>query len=99
MRLKDKVAIVTGGGVGIGKAYAHGLAKEGAKVLVADIQDNEAKKVAGEIKQAGGEATPVYVDVTSAEKTEAMAQSALKTYGRIDILVNNAGLYSALKKK
>ena len=46
MRLKDKVAIVTGGGVGIGKAYAHGLAKEGAKVVVADIQDGEAKKVA-----------------------------------------------------
>ena len=49
MRLKDKVAIVTGGGVGIGKAYAHGLAKEGAKVIVADIQDNEAKKIAAEI--------------------------------------------------
>lgn len=46
MRLKDRVAIVTGGGVGIGKAYAHGLAKEGAKVIVADIQDSEAKKVA-----------------------------------------------------
>ena len=46
MRLKDKVAIVTGGGVGIGKAYAHGLAKEGAKVIVADIQDDEARKIA-----------------------------------------------------
>ncbi len=44
MRLKDKVAIVTGGGVGIGKAYAQGLAKEGAKVIVADIQDNEAQE-------------------------------------------------------
>ena len=52
MRLKDKVAIVTGGGVGIGKAYAHGLAKEGAKVVVADIQEAEAKKVAADIKQA-----------------------------------------------
>ena len=99
MRLENKVAIVTGGGVGIGKAYAHGLAKEGAKVIVADIQDNEAKKVADEIKAAGGEATAVYVDVTSAEKTQSMAQEAIKRYGRIDILVNNAGLYSALKKK
>jgi 3-oxoacyl-[acyl-carrier protein] reductase len=99
MRLKDKVAIVTGGGVGIGRAYAHGLAKEGAKVVVADIQDAEAKKVAADIKQSGGEAIALYVDVTSMEKTEAMAQAALKTYGRIDILVNNAGLYSALKKK
>ena len=99
MRLKDKVAIVTGGGVGIGKAYAHGLAQEGAKVVVADIQDTEAKKVAADIKQAGGEAMAVYVDVTSKEKTEAMAQAAIKAYSRVDILVNNAGLYSALKKK
>jgi 3-oxoacyl-[acyl-carrier protein] reductase len=99
MRLKDKVAIVTGGGVGIGKAYAHGLAKEGAKVVVADIQDVEAKKVAADIKQSGGEAMAVAVDVTSFAKTQVMAQAALEAYGRIDILVNNAGLYSALKKK
>jgi len=99
MRLKDKVAVVTGGGVGIGKAYAHGLAKEGAKVIVADIQDGEARKVAAEITEAGGQATPIYVDVTSLDKTQAMAQATLNAYGRIDILVNNAGLYSALKKK
>jgi 3-oxoacyl-[acyl-carrier protein] reductase len=99
MRLKDKVAIVTGGGVGIGKAYAHELAKEGAKIVVADIQELEAKKVAADIKQAGGEAIAVPVDVTSVEKTQSMADAALKQYGRIDILVNNAGLYSALKKK
>ena len=99
MRLKDKVAIVTGGGVGIGKAYAHGLAKEGAKVVVADIQAGEAKKVTEEIKSGGGEALAVAVDVTSMEKTQAMAQATIKAYGRIDTLVNNAGLYSALKKK
>ena len=62
MRLKDKVAIVTGGGVGIGKAYAHGLAQEGAKVVVADIQEAEAKKVAADIKTAGGEAMAVAVE-------------------------------------
>ncbi len=99
MRLKDRVAIVTGGGVGIGKAYAHGLAKEGAKVIVADIQDGEAKKVADEITADGGEAKAVYVDVTSVENTRVMAQETMKAYGRIDILVNNAGLYSAIKKK
>ena len=99
MRLKDKVAIVTGGGVGIGKAYSHGLAKEGAKVVVADIQEAEAEKVAADIKQSGGEAMAVPVDVTSFDKAQAMAQAALTAYGRIDILVNNAGLYSALKKK
>ena len=99
MRLTGKVAIVTGGGVGIGKAYAHGLAKEGARVVVADIQEGEARKVAGDIQGAGGEAKAVYADVTSMEKTQAMAQEAINAYGRIDILVNNAGLYSALKKK
>jgi 3-oxoacyl-[acyl-carrier protein] reductase len=99
MRLKDKVAIVTGGGVGIGRAYAQGLAKEGAKVVVADIQEAEARRVASEINGAGGEAMAVAVDVTSPEKTQAMADAALKQYGRIDVLVNNAGLYSALKKK
>jgi 3-oxoacyl-[acyl-carrier protein] reductase len=99
MRLKDKVAIVTGGGVGIGKAYAQGLAKEGAKVVVADIQDVEAKKVAADIQQSGGDAIAISVDVTSPEKTRSMAEAALKRYGRIDALVNNAGLYSALKKK
>jgi len=99
MRLQNKVAIVTGGGVGIGKAYAQGLAQEGAKVVVADIQEAEAQKVAADIKKAGGEAIAVPVDVTSVEKTQAMAQAALQAYGRIDILVNNAGLYSALKKK
>jgi 3-oxoacyl-[acyl-carrier protein] reductase len=99
MRLKDKVVIVTGGGVGIGKAYAQGLAKEGAKVVVADIQEAEAKKVAADVQQSGGEAIAVSVDVTSPEKTQSMAEAALKRYGRIDALVNNAGLYSALKKK
>lgn len=99
MRLKDKVIIVTGGGVGIGRAYATGLAKEGAKVVVADIQEEEAQKVAGDIQRAGGEALAVPVDVTSVEKTRAMADAALQKYGRIDVLVNNAALYSAIKKK
>jgi 3-oxoacyl-[acyl-carrier protein] reductase len=99
MRLKEKVAIVTGGGVGIGKAYADGLAKEGAKVVVADIQEAEAKKVAADIRQTGGDALAVHVDVTNPEMTQAMADFTLKQYGRIDVLVNNAGLYSALKKK
>jgi 3-oxoacyl-[acyl-carrier protein] reductase len=99
MRLKDKVAIVTGGGVGIGRAYAKALATEGAKVVVADIQEGEARKVCAEIQRDGGKALAVAVDVGSAEKTRAMAQSALDEYGRIDILVNNAGLYSSIKKK
>jgi 3-oxoacyl-[acyl-carrier protein] reductase len=99
MRLKDKVAIVTGGGIGIGRAYCLALAREGAKVVAADIQEGEAKRVAEEIKKSGGEAMAVPVDVTSPEKTRAMADAALKRYRRIDILVNNAALYSAIKKK
>ncbi|MGH7774212.1 MAG: SDR family NAD(P)-dependent oxidoreductase [Candidatus Binatia bacterium] len=99
MRLKDKVIIVTGGGVGLGRAYSMALAKEGAKVVVADILDDEAEKVEGEIKRAGGEAFAVSVDVTSGEKTRAMAETALQKYRRIDVLVNNAGIYTALKKK
>jgi len=98
MRLKNKVAIVTGGGVGIGRAYCLGLAKEGASVVVADIQEAEAKRVEEEIRREGGEAFAVAVDVTSAEKTRAMAEAALRKYGRIDILVNNAALCSAIKK-
>ena len=99
MRLKDKVIIVTGGGVGIGRAYAMGLAQEGARVVVADIQDKEAEKVAAEIRRLDGEAFAVPVDVTSLEKSRAMADAAVQKYGRIDVLVNNAALYSAIKKK
>jgi len=99
MRLEDKVIIVTGGGVGIGRAYSLALAKEGAKVVVADIQNKEAEKVAAEIKRLDGEALAVPVDVTSSEKTKEMARAALQRYDRIDVLVNNAALYSAIKKK
>ena len=99
MLLNQKVAIVTGGGVGIGRAYSLALAKEGAKIVVADIQESEARKVAGEIQREGGEAIAVPVDVTSVEKTRAMANAAIQKYGRVDVLVNNAGLYTAIKKK
>ena len=100
MRLKDKVIIVTGGAMGIGRAYCLGLAKEGAKVAVADIQEEEAKKVATEIsREGGGDAIAVAVDVTSEEKTRSMAQTTLQKYGRIDVLVNNAGLYTTIKKR
>jgi len=85
--------------MGIGRAYCVALAKEGAKVVVADIQDAEAKKVAAEIQREGGTATNVAVDVTSPEKTRAMAETTLQHYGRIDVLVNNAGLYTTIKKR
>jgi len=85
--------------MGIGRVYCLGLAKEGAKVVVGDIQAEAAKAVAAEIARAGGEALAIAVDVTAPEQTRAMAQSALDRYGRIDVLVNNAGLYTSIKKK
>src|SRR5882672_6973876 len=94
MRLKDKVAIVTGGGIGLGRAYCKALAGEGAKVVVADIQEDAAKAVA---KEVGGLA--VRVDVTSPGETQSMAARAIDAYGAIDILVNNAGMYSSIQKR
>src|SRR5258708_4034570 len=78
MRLKDKVAIVTGGGIGLGRAYCKALADEGARVVVADIQDDAAQAVAKEVKGLA-----VRVDVTSPEQTQAMAAKALDTYGDV----------------
>jgi 3-oxoacyl-[acyl-carrier protein] reductase len=94
MRLKDKVAIVTGGGIGLGRAYCKALAGEGAKIVVADIQEGPAKEVAREV-----DGIAVRVDVTSPGETENMARKAVEAFGRIDILVNNAGLYSSIQKK
>ena len=94
MRLKDKVAIVTGGGIGLGRAYCKALAAEGAKVVVADIQDAAAQTVADEVQGVA-----VRVDVTSADETQAMAARALEAYGAIDVLVNNAGMYSSIAKR
>ena len=94
MRLKDKVAIVTGGGIGLGRAYCKALAAEGAKVVVADIQDDAAQAVAREVK-----GTAVRADVTSPDQTHAMAAHAIQAHGTIDILVNNAGMYSSIHKR
>jgi NAD(P)-dependent dehydrogenase (short-subunit alcohol dehydrogenase family) len=94
MRLKDKVAIVTGGGIGLGRAYCKALAAEGAKIVVADIQPDAAGTVADEV-----DGIAVKVDVISEKETQAMAARALEAYGAIDILVNNAGMYSSIQKR
>lgn len=91
MRLAGKVAIITGAGRGIGREAAVLFAREGAKVVLADV-DPQGEKVVGEIKDLGGEAIFVRSDITNRESCVAMAAAAVSSFGRIDILVNNAGI-------
>jgi 3-oxoacyl-[acyl-carrier protein] reductase len=91
MKLKDKVALVVGGGSGAGRATAKLLAEEGAKVMVADVDKESANKVAGEIKETGGDASTVQVDMTKEPEVENMVKTTLARYGQIDILCNIAG--------
>jgi NAD(P)-dependent dehydrogenase (short-subunit alcohol dehydrogenase family) len=90
-QLEGKVAIVTGGGSGIGRAIALGFAKEGAAVAVTDLEGARAEAVAGEVGAAGGKAMGFATDVSLTEEVDAMVERTVKEFGRIDILVNNAG--------
>jgi len=92
MRLENKVAIITGAAQGIGRATALRFAKEGARVVVADIELETARNAVQEITAASGTAIAVEVNVTARDSVDKMVQTALATYGRIDILVNNAGI-------
>lgn len=91
MRLQGSAAIVTGGGRGIGEAIAIKLASEGAKVAVADLDEQSAAATAEAICARGGEAFAVKADVTDLSAVEAMAAKVREQFGRIDVLVNNAG--------
>ncbi len=95
MLLKDKVALVTGGGQGIGEAVCKCYAKEGAKVVVVDYNPETAQKVAKEICASGGDAVSFVADVTKKEEIEAMVKFTIDTYGRLDCACNNAGKSSA----
>jgi len=95
MRLKGKVAIVTGGGRGLGKLYAERIAKEGAKVVVCDVIDCE--QTVNSIISIGGEVLSFKTDVSSSQNATDMAKRAADKFGRIDILVNNAAIYGGLK--
>ena len=92
MRLKDKVAIITGGAHGMGEAEARLFAAEGAKVVVADILADDAEAVAGSIRADGGAALAAKIDVTSEAEWTGLIAKTLAAYGRLDILVNNAGI-------
>jgi NAD(P)-dependent dehydrogenase (short-subunit alcohol dehydrogenase family) len=93
MRLKNKVAVVTGGAQGIGQAVALGMGREGARVLVADLQVEKAQSVASQIQSLGADAVAVEVNVADESSVERMAKSAFDRFGRVDILVNVAGIY------
>ena len=93
MKLKDKVAIITGAGQGIGKEYALGFAREGAKVVIAEIKLENAQQVAQEIESKGGKALAIRTDVSVEADALQVAKKTIDTFGRIDVLVNNAAIY------
>ncbi len=92
MRLENKVAIITGGGSGIGREAALLFAKEGAKVVVADVNEKGGEETAAEIRKNGGDGFFAKLDVTNREQSKQVVKDSLGKYGRIDVLINNAGI-------
>ena len=92
-RLKERIAIVTGAGQGIGRALAMGLAREGAKIVIAEINATNAMAVKQEIEGRGGTAIALPTDVSDEASVQAMVGDSLRKFGNIDILINNAGIF------
>jgi 3-oxoacyl-[acyl-carrier protein] reductase len=93
MRLPGKIAVVTGAAQGIGRAIAQGLGREGAKVVIADLQADKAKSVADELRAQGAESHAVEVNVANESSVKRLASETFDRFGRVDILVNDAGVY------
>jgi len=93
MRLKDKVAVVTGGGTGIGKGIALGYAAEGAHLVLAQRRVELAEAVAAQIREMGREALALKVDISNSKDLDTLVSRTMETFGRVDILVNNAAIY------
>ena len=94
--LKDRVVIITGGGQGLGRAYAEHLAAQGAVCVIAELDGANGEKVAAEVRDAGGRALAVETDVAVLAEAKRMAAAALAEYGRIDCLINNAAIFSRI---
>ena len=97
MRLQDKVAIITGAASGMGKAIAEAYAREGAKVVVSDLNIEVAQEVAANIKAKGAEAIAVKTNVAAEEEVEQLIDETKKNFGKLDILVNNAGIMDGME--
>ena len=93
MRLHNKIAVITGGAQGIGRAIALGLAREGANIVVADLQAEKAKAVAEEARAAGVESVAVETDVSREDSVKNLAEQTLNRFGHVDVLVNDAGIF------
>ena len=93
MRLENKVALISGGARGMGEVEAKLFAREGAKVVIGDVLDEDGKRTEAEINELGGDCVFVHLDVTDEEQWRNAVNEAVSRYGKLDILVNNAGIY------
>ncbi len=99
MRLEDKVAVITGAGQGLGRAYALRFVEEGAHVVVADIQEDKANSVVQEVRNLGGKGLAVKVDVSDPESVRDMFDQTVERFGHVDVLINNASIFSTIEMK
>ena len=97
--LKDKVAIITGAGRGLGREFALRFAAEGARLLLPDISLERAQNTVTEIRNKGGEAHAMLTDISEEEDTRRMAEEVIRIFGRVDILLNNAALYYGVERR